>query len=438
MAYLTGTLAKSSAALALCVAAFTHIPSTQAVTISAFKGQGFEAIYGSYAPGGDCSKEPRLTIGDRGITFRANGREVTPPSVEYAASLYGQRYEGITQVFYPFRVSDTNLGPVLMFVDDDEKRGVIRFQAEQLPGQRADPFHAAFTGSRLFTLCKGTRPAGAASSAATAPSTPEVPATPAEWTNLASLVGKYPGSRGAEMIDLFERGSIAAALRAHLGAKFAVLKTNLSVVAPMERAGNLYFLSGNAEHQGGIDQAYVILDQANRALQVGLWERGKLTVYPPANGRRLPVTPQIKAMLDSSPPETATPLPGTPWELVPVQGRPPIAYVSAAASPNIESLSLYCQNGRPYMAMLLTRAAAGNALTVTWNFAGGLINIPAQRANNVGTQWIGAVSGTQLIPMLVKQTGTVMLRINGRGEGEASLANSGAVLRTALRDCAQI
>lgn len=437
MAYLTGTLAKSSAALALYTAAITHVSSAQAVTLSAFKGQGMEGIYGSYAPGGDCSKEPRLTIGDRGITFRTNGREVTPPRVEYAASFFGQAYEGITQVFFPFMVSDNDLGRVIMFVDDDEKRGVIRFEADLAPGQRADPFHTAFTGSKLFTLCKGSRPASAASSAA-APATPESPATPAEWANLASLAGKYPGSRGAEMIDLFDRGSIAAALKAHLGAKFAVLKTNLSVVTPLERAGNLYFLSGNAQHQGGIDQAYVILDPANRAVQVGLWERGKLTVYPPANGRRLPVTPQIKAMLDSSPPETAIPLPGTPWELVPVQGRAPIAYVSAAASPNIESLSLYCQNGRPYMAMLLTKAAAGNALTVTWNFAGGLINIPAQRANNVGTQWIGAVSGTQLIPMLMKQTGTVMLRINGRGEGEASLANSGAVLRTALRDCAQI
>src|SRR3546814_16374746 len=54
---------------------------------------------------------------------------------------------------------------------------------------------------------------------------------------------------------------------------------------------------------------------ARRAVQVGLWERGKLTVYPPATGGRLPVAPEIMTLLDKSPPETAVPLPGTPWEV---------------------------------------------------------------------------------------------------------------------------
>src|SRR3546814_7960430 len=72
---------------------------------------------------------------------------------------------------------------------------------------------------------------------------------------------------------------------------------------------------------------------------------------------------EIKTLLDKSPPETAVPLPGTPWEVVPVQGRAPMAYVSAAASPNIEALSLYCEGGKPYMAMLLNKPSADNAMT---------------------------------------------------------------------------
>jgi hypothetical protein len=171
---------------------------------------------------------------------------------------------------------------------------------------------------------------------------------------------------------------------------------------------------------------------------VGLWERGKLTVYPSASGVRLPIAPEIKTLVDKSPPETAVPLPGTPWEVVPVQGRAPMAYVSAAASPNIEALSLYCEGGKPYMAMLLNKPSADNAMTMTWNFSGRLVSISVQRANANGTQWIGGVTGTQLVPLLMQQSGTVMLRINGRLEGEASLSNSIAVLRDTLRGCVRL
>jgi len=131
-------------------------------------------------------------------------------------------------------------------------------------------------------------------------------------------------------------------------------------------------------------------------------------------------------------------LPGTPWEVVPVQGRAPIAYVSAAASPNIESLSLYCEGGKPFMAMLLNKPATANTMTMTWNFSARLVNIPVQRANAGGTQWIGSVSGSDLVPLLMQQRGTVMLRINGRLEGEASLDNSAAVLRSTLRGCTRL
>jgi hypothetical protein len=77
-------------------------------------------------------------------------------------------------------------------------------------------------------------------------------------------------------------------------------------------------------------------------------------------------------------------------------------------------------------------------MTMTWNFSGRLVNIPVQRANTGGTQWIGGLSGSELVPLLTQQRGTVMLRINGRLEGEASLDNSAAVLRSALRGCTRL
>src|SRR3546814_8767066 len=89
-------------------------------------------------------------------------------------------------------------------------------------------------------------------------------------------------------------------------------------------------------------------------------------------------------MMVNSPGEMANPAPGSPWELLPVQGRSPVAYVEAAASPNITSLTLYCENGRPYMAMLLNKPAVGAGIIMTWNFAGRIVDIPVQRAKNDG------------------------------------------------------
>lgn len=427
---------RSATGLAACAIAIFAGASAQAFPLSSFKDQGIDHIFGSYAPSGDCSKEPRVTIEEMGMTFRANGREMIPPRVEYALTFMGQSYDGIMAVFFPFPVSSNDFGRVTMFVNDGEKRGVIRFEGDLPRGQNSDPFHAAFTGGGLFTLCESSAPAGTP-----APTRPEpavaVQGIPAEWSNLASLVGKYPGSYAKDNIDLFDKGAVAAALKARMGPKMSALRTNLSVVSPLQRHGNYYYLSGNAQHQGGVEQAYVMIDPARREVQVGLWERGKLTVYPPATGARMPVAPDIKTMLDNSPPETAVPLPGTPWEVVPVQGRAPIAYVSAAASPNIEALSLYCEGGKPFMAMLLNKRSGNDSMTMTWNFSGRLVNIPVQRANPEGTQWIGGLTGTQLVPRLLQQSGTVLLRINGRLEGEASLANSTAVLRNALRGCVQ-
>ena len=415
------------------LSAFATI-AAQALPLSKFEDQGVDHIFGSYAPGGDCSKEPRVVIDQNGMQFHAKGRAVKPQRVEYALTYMGPSYEGITAVFFPFPVSDSDYGRVMMFVNDDEKPGVIRFDADLPPGGRPDPFHAAFTNGGLFTLCKGSAPAG----------TPPLPrpeaavavqGIPAEWNNLAGLVGKYPGEYSKDNIDIFEKGAVAAALKTLLGPKMAVFQNNLSAVSPLQRAGRYFYLSGNAPQQGGVDQAYLMIDPTRREVQVGLWERGKLTVYSPASGGRLPVAPDIKKILDNSPPETAVPLPGTPWEVVPVRGRDPIAYVSAAASPNIESLSLYCEGGKPFMLALLNKPATDDMMTMSWNFSGRLVNIPVQRANAGGNQWIGGVSGTELVSLLMQQRGTVMLRINGRLEGEASLDNSAAVLRSALRGC---
>lgn len=126
-----------------------------AVSLTGLKGQRLDNIYGSYAPRGNCAAEPRLTIDDSGFTFRALGRVQKRAQVEYAVSYMGPSYEGISAIFFPFPVDDNDFGPVLMTVNDGEKRGVIRFDADVAPGKKLAPFHAALTAASPFLLCRG-------------------------------------------------------------------------------------------------------------------------------------------------------------------------------------------------------------------------------------------------------------------------------------------
>ncbi len=107
--------------------------NAHALPLTDLEGQGVDHIFGSYAPGGDCSKEPRVVIDQKGMLFRAKGREVRPQRVEYALTFMGPSYEGMTAVFFPFPVSENDYGRVIMFVNDDEKPGVIRFDADLPP-----------------------------------------------------------------------------------------------------------------------------------------------------------------------------------------------------------------------------------------------------------------------------------------------------------------
>jgi hypothetical protein len=90
--------------------------SAQAVTINDLQASGFGHIYGSYGTGGDCAREPRVMIAGEGMTFRASGRTVTTANIEFAASFFGGSYEGDALAFRPFPRSDSEFGPVLMFV----------------------------------------------------------------------------------------------------------------------------------------------------------------------------------------------------------------------------------------------------------------------------------------------------------------------------------
>ncbi len=386
-----------------------------------------EADYGTYAPSGDCRLEPRITVGDAGFVYRTNGRTTAGQAFVYAASYWGPEYRGISSTFFAFPKSDNDFGTLTLTLAADEQRGKMVLEANVGPGQRLDPFQATLVKASPLLRCNGTKVAVSPSPKSAPAPTPI--AVPLDWSNLAAMTGKYMGD-----FELFEAGPIAAAIKALIGPKAEILKRNLQVSGPLRREGSLYFVSGNAPHRGGEDQAYVLIDGKHHVVQIGLWDRGGLTVSV-SGGKRLPIPADIRALLDQSPPEGGLAAPGKPWEVVPVEGRTPMAYIDAAASPSIKSFSIFCDHGRPLMAMLLGKPATSRALTVSWVFSGRVVDIPMVQGNNEATFWQGSLTGSPLLPILMNQSGFAYLRINGVMEGQALLTGSAAALRTALKTC---
>jgi hypothetical protein len=149
----------------LALAAGLASGSAQALTIENLKGQGLEDIYGTYAPRGDCTREPRISMDDSGFTFRVAGRDVHSGNIEFAVSYGGPDYQGISRWFFPFPVSDDDFGRVLMTVNPDEKRGTLAFESNLGPGQSMSPLQAALVRGSPYAKCGGGATATAGTTA---------------------------------------------------------------------------------------------------------------------------------------------------------------------------------------------------------------------------------------------------------------------------------
>lgn len=138
------------------------------------------------------------------------------------------------------------------------------------------------------------QPAERAAESAAAPSAPAAPvAAPADWSGLNALVGKYPAES-----RLFEDSPIIPGLKGLLGDRFETFKTNTQTSGPLKKDGVL-FVTGNKPDQGGSDQAYLLIDPATHAMEVGLWEAGKLSVFT-TPGAKLVKPKDVQTMLSNA------------------------------------------------------------------------------------------------------------------------------------------
>lgn len=135
----------------------------------------------------------------------------------------------------------------------------------------------------------------------------------------------------------------------------------------------------------------------------------------------------------------------TAWETRAAAGRT-LALVMPIDS-IIKSLSVFCDQGKPVLAMLLKMPRGSQATTLTWVFNGWTVNVPMSPANHDGSLWMTYLSGSQL-PQWLAHRGTdantraiaphvvtSYLRINGDMQGQISMQGSTAATRTALSGC---
>lgn len=149
-----------------------------------------------------------------------------------------------------------------------------------------------------LTLAACSQPEATPPAEAPAASTDAAPAAPvaatSDWSALDAQIGKYPNET-----KLLEDSPITPDLKILLGEKFDVLATNMQTQSPLTKDGAVLWTSGNKQHEGGVNAAYVLIDPTAKALEVGLWEGGKLTTYKTA-GSNIAKPADVQAMISNA------------------------------------------------------------------------------------------------------------------------------------------
>ncbi|MBM3114758.1 hypothetical protein [Jeongeupia naejangsanensis] len=99
-----------------------------------------------------------------------------------------------------------------------------------------------------------------------------------DWRSLEQHVGKYPRDIGLYT----DVSPIAPELKRLLGARFETFKAWMETQGPLQQEQGVLYTTGNKPHAAGDGSAYLLIDPANRKLEVGMMSKGKLVVYASA------------------------------------------------------------------------------------------------------------------------------------------------------------
>ncbi len=130
--------------------------SSFAVQAVELKGlEGLDSIFGRYAPGGDCKRQPQIVADVTGLTFEVGGKQQKVTNPEQALSFAGPDYEGSDVWLFPFRLGDGYA--ILMTFNENSKAGTLTImpQDEGYPGgPKLSPRNQALVSGSPYKRCK--------------------------------------------------------------------------------------------------------------------------------------------------------------------------------------------------------------------------------------------------------------------------------------------
>ena len=126
-----------------------------------------------------------------------------------------------------------------------------------------------------------------------------VNAAPANTEGLASLqqyVGTYPSDNTTSFL---EQGVLADRLKQLLGADYANFLLNMRTVGPLTQVGTQWFITGNRPHEGGMEEAALVIDAPQNAIRVWMLHDGKVKEWIDPAGAQVPWPQDVQTMIDN-------------------------------------------------------------------------------------------------------------------------------------------
>jgi len=117
--------------------------------------EGLDNIFGRYAPGGDCKRQPQIVADVSGLTFEVGGKQEKVTNPEQALSFAGPDYEGPAVWLFPFRLGDGYA--IIMAFNDGPQLGTLTISPhdEGYPdGPKLSPRNQALVDGSPYRRCK--------------------------------------------------------------------------------------------------------------------------------------------------------------------------------------------------------------------------------------------------------------------------------------------
>lgn len=422
--------------------------NAHALTVHDLKGQHFEANYGTYAPHGDCKREPKITVDESGFTFEYRGKQIHPGTFEWAVTYFGPEYQGIANYFFPFPVSDSDYGRVGMTVNPGEKRGTLKFEPNLGPGQSLNALQAALVHGSPYAKCGMQVAAAPSAKSAPQPTGPAAAAGAVKIDFSKDAIKPTPAQtaaiRRAAASDIKEFNhperegySVATADLDDDGRPDMLVQYSDSAFCGSSGCSGLIVMAtphGYSAKAIGLPNFYGEIDVlASKHGGMHDLQYGDSPVWK-WDGKEYRID---KADV----PGSGAP----PWQTRNAAGR--TLAMTVAIDSVIKDVTVFCNQGKPVLAMLAKARPPSGPVTLTFVFRGWTVNVPMSQGNRDATLWLADLSGSQL-PQWLAHRGTdpttrklaraadmAFLRINGGMQGQISLKGSTQATQAALGGC---